>query len=224
MKMLVMRKINYLMLITLFISCNVFNFENKEIQLPYYQEASFTPYWMKEGDSKLDTFHKVASFELTDQKGRIVNNATFQNMIYITDFFFTTCPGICPRMTENMQDLQDQFKDYSDVLLLSHSVTPERDSVEVLAKYAERYDVDSEKWFMVTGDRQEIYTLGRKSYFVEEDLGLERDIDEFLHTENFVLVDHNGFIRGIYNGLNKVSLKHLVSDVKLLRKEKMLRT
>lgn len=184
--------------------------------LPYYNEATFTPKWMDTDNANLDTFHQIMPFVLINQEGDTITESTFENKIYITDFFFTVCPGICPRMTKNMASLQEKFKDNSQVLFLSHSVTPTRDSVPVLKKYADEKGVIAGKWHLVTGDRDLIYELGRKAYFVEEDLGLEKDLDEFLHTENFVLIDQNRHIRGIYNGLNKSSLAQLEKDVVVL--------
>ena len=187
--------------------------------LPYYSEATFSPHWILPTDDKLDTFHAISSFELINQNGEIVSEETFDGKIYVANFFFTTCPGICPKMTANMSLLQEEFMDDDEVLLLSHSVTPENDSVPVLNEYANRKGIDSQKWHLVTGSRQEIYRLGREDYFVEEDLGMEKDLDEFLHTENLVLVDKNRRIRGIYNGLNKTSVNQLVADIMTLKKE-----
>ncbi len=187
-------------------------------KLPYYQEATFTPIRLSSDAAALDTLHKVSPFRLINQDSQVITDQTFDNKIYVTNFFFTTCPGICPEMTNNMVDIQDLISGYDDVALLSHSVTPERDTVAALRAYAKEYGVLSDKWHLVTGDRQEIYQLGRKDYFVEEDLGMERDLDEFLHTENFVLVDKNKHIRGIYNGLNKSSLRLLMDDIHTLRK------
>ncbi len=188
--------------------------------LPFYNEATFTPQWIEPGDQRLDTFHRISAFKLTNQNGKTISEKTFKNKIYVVDFFFTICPGICPKMTENMGYLQDVFLEDKEVLFMSHSVTPERDSVPVLKQYAEDKGVISDKWHLVTGPVEEIYKLGRKDYFVEEDLGLEKEIDEFLHTENFVLIDKNRHIRGIYNGLNKASLKQLIKDVHTLKQEK----
>lgn len=188
-------------------------------KLPYYQDESFTPVWIDDGDSRLDTFHKVLDFKLLNQDGKEITNRTFDGKIYVTDFFFTTCPGICPKMQTNMAALQEEFLRDDQVLFLSHSVTPEYDTVEVLKKYADSKGVVSDKWHLVTGDQLEIYMLGRKAYFVEEDLGLEKEIDDFLHTENFVLIDKHRFIRGIYNGLNKASLSQLSADIRTLKKE-----
>ena len=118
-----------------------------------------------------------------------------------------------------MIQLQDEFLDDDDVLLLSHSVTPLRDSVPVLKSYAMDKGINSSTWHLATGERAEIYRLGRSDYFVEEDLGIDKDPEEFLHTENFVLIDHKGHIRGIYNGLNQASINQLVADVKTLKSE-----
>lgn len=188
-------------------------------RLPYYNEATFTPKWLSENDAALADFHSIADFDLTNQEGEKVTAQTFTDKIYITDFFFTICPGICPRMTANMGLLQEAFLEDEDVLLLSHSVTPEMDSVSVLKKYATAKGVLSHKWHLVTGRQEQIYKLGRLDYFVEEDLGIEKELDEFLHTENFVLIDKNSHIRGIYNGLNKTAIAQLITDVRTLQKE-----
>ncbi|MCK0156780.1 SCO family protein [Cellulophaga sp. F20128] len=187
--------------------------------LPYYKDASFTPEWFTADDQALANFHKIPGFKLLSQNGAIISDKTFEDKIYVTDFFFTTCPGICPKMTSNMAVLQEAFKADDTVLLLSHSVTPEIDSVAVLKKYAEEKGVDASKWYLATGDRSEIYSLGRESYFVEEDLGEIKTEDDFLHTENFVLIDKNKHIRGIYNGLNKAAIQQLITDIKTLQKE-----
>ncbi len=187
--------------------------------LPFYKEATFTPHWIAPNDDVLDTFHHISPFNLMNQDGDFISEKTFQDKIYVTDFFFTICPGICPKMTANMMYLQDEFLHDDDVLLLSHSVTPERDSVPVLKRYAEDKGILSHKWHLATGPQQEIYKLGRNDYFVEEDLGLDKEEDDFLHTENFVLIDKNRHIRGIYNGLNKTSVNQLIADIKTLKKE-----
>lgn len=187
--------------------------------LPYYQEASFTPYWFEKGSAAQKAFHKIPAFTLTNQEGETITEATFNDKIYITDFFFTTCPGICPKMTANMDILQQEFKEDDEILLLSHSVTPKIDSVPVLKRYAENKGIDSKKWHLVTGNRSQIYDLGRNHYFVEEDLGETKTDDDFLHTENFVLIDKNRQIRGIYNGLNKTAVQQLIADIKTLKKE-----
>ncbi len=187
--------------------------------LPFYGDASFTPSWLNPDDPDLVHFHRVSDFQLINQEGEVVTAETFANKIYVVDFFFTTCPGICPRMTNNMALLQDAFLDDPGVLLLSHSVTPDRDSVSVLKGYAESKGVDVKKWQLVTGSQEEIYRLGRNDYFVEEDLGVQKDPNDFLHTENFVLVDPNRHLRGIYNGLNQNDINQLIADIKTLQRE-----
>lgn len=186
-------------------------------ELPYYSEATFTPHWLEAGSDSLNNFHQIAPFSLTNQDGETVTGQSLEGKIYVADFFFTFCPGICPKMTANMAVLQDEFMSDDDIMLLSHSVTPEHDSVPVLKTYAENQGVISGKWHLLTGTQKEIYHLGRKQYFVEEDLGLEQVEDAFLHTENFVLIDQNRHIRGIYNGLNKAAIQQLVNDIRTLQ-------
>lgn len=187
--------------------------------LPFYKEATFTPYWLDPNGEEADIIHKIPKFSLVNQLGEEITDKTFKDKIYIADFFFTTCPGICPKMTANMMVLQEEFLEDDDILLLSHSVTPETDSVSTLKRYAETKGIINEKWHLVTGNRKQIYDLGREAYFAEEDQGIDKTEDDFLHTENFVLIDKQRRIRGIYNGLNKTSVQQLIADVKTLQKE-----
>lgn len=187
--------------------------------LPFYNEATFTPHWIKPNDKSLDTFHKISDFNLINQDGNSITQETFTGKIYVADFFFTSCPGICPKMTNNMTMLQEEFYTDDDVMLLSYSVTPEKDSVPVLKQFAISKGISSQKWHLLTGNQEDIYKLGRRDYFVEEDLGLEKDIKDFLHTENFILIDKNRHIRGIYNGINKTSINQLIADIKTLKNE-----
>ena len=212
----------FLLLIVITISCKnkkKEEFSSRVHTLPYYNDASFTPKWISSKNDELSAFHKIPNFELINQHGEKVTQKTFENKIYITNFFFTTCPGICPMMTISMLKLQEEFKNDTAVLFLSHSVTPTIDSVPKLKKYALDNGIIDKKWHLVTGNKKEIYDLGRNFYFVEEDLGAPKGIDAFLHTENFVLIDRNKHIRGIYNSLNRASLAQLIVDVKALEKE-----
>ncbi|WP_405352437.1 SCO family protein [Nonlabens sp. Asnod3-H03] len=214
--------------VALIVSCGSKEQNNKPIEeevvsrveaLPYYQEATFTPYWLSKDSDSLIDFHRIPDFTFINQNGDTITQDFYKDKIYITDFFFTVCPGICPAMTENMNRLQNEFLEEEEVLLLSHSVTPDYDTPTVLLEYAQRKDVNVKKWNLVTGDKDLIYDLGRNHYFVEEDLGATKDINDFLHTENFILVDKNKHIRGIYNGLNKASITQLIADVKTLQAE-----
>ena len=216
-----------IIVVLIFTSCkkdvkkeNIKVIENSRVEyLPYYNDDSFTPHWLTPNTKEESAFHKIPDFSLQNQLGETVTQSTFDNKIYITDFFFTTCPGICPKMTGNMAKIQEEFKNDQDVLLLSHSVMPSTDSVSVLNAYATNNNVIANKWHLVTGDRQEIYDLGRDHYFVESDLGEIKSIDDFLHTENFLLIDKNKHIRGIYNGLNRASIAQLIIDIKALKIE-----
>lgn len=221
------RRLALLLVIALFLGCKkeakkeqARQEENSRVaHLPYYNDASFTPNWLTPNSEEEQQFHKIPDFRLVNQVGDTISQKTFEDKIYITDFFFTTCPGICLKMTGNMLKLQEEFKADDDVLLLSHSVTPSLDSVAVLKAYADKQKVVANKWHLVTGDKTEIYQLGRTAYFVENDLGIPKDINDFLHTENFLLIDKKNHIRGIYNGLNRASIAQLITDVKALKKE-----
>ena len=166
--------------------------------------------------------HKIAPFAFTNQNGKKVTNKDYQGKIYVADFFFTTCQTICPKMTDNMVWLQDKIKDNPKVKLLSHSVFPNEDTVEVLKKYAKEKGVIDAKWNLVTGNQKEIYKIARQSYLVVK-TGKPEELYDMVHTENFVLVDQKGRIRGFYNGLNideKVkgenNLTQLLEDIELL--------
>ncbi|VXC25575.1 SCO family protein [Maribacter litoralis] len=187
--------------------------------LPYYNDESFTPHWLTPNSEEEKQFHKIPDFKLVDQLGDTLTQKSFEDKVYITDFFFTTCPGICLKMTNNMTKVQEAFLDNPEVAILSHSVTPSIDSVSVLKTYAEKNGVIDSKWHLVTGDKTEIYNLGRNEYFVENDLGIPKDINDFLHTENFLLIDKNKHIRGIYNGLNRASIAQLITDTEALLNE-----
>jgi len=203
----------------LLIGCKNHKNASRVDSLPYYKDASFTPYWLSSGSVEEMNFHKISDFNLINQDNNIVNQKTFENKIVITDFFFTSCPGICPRMTANMKVIQDRFLEETELLLLSHSVTPKKDSVSALKRYAKNKGAISGKWHLVTGNKKEIYDLGRKQYFVENDLGVIKDENDFLHTENFLLIDRNRHIRGIYNGLNRASINQLKIDIETLLKD-----
>ncbi|WP_179317015.1 SCO family protein [Winogradskyella undariae] len=229
-KLLKRNKLTLVLLSLMFItiSCNEVN-KNKvkeEVEevsrvdyLPYYNEESFTPHWLVPESEEEKSFHKIKDFKLVNQLGETVTQETFKDKIYITDFFFTSCPGICPQMTGNMFSLQEEFKEDDEILFLSHSVTPTRDSVPVLKQYAEKFGVIDHKWHLVTGAKFDIYNLGRSQYFIENDLDEPKSIDDFLHTENFLLIDKNKHIRGIYNGLNRASMQQLIIDAKALKEE-----
>ena len=185
-------------------------------KLPYYNTPDFTPKWEMSNEK---TFHHIRPFKLINQENQLFTERDIEGKICVADFFFTTCPGICLKMTNSMYDIQKEFFNDDEILLLSHSVTPEKDSVPVLKQYAKEKKVDFKRWKLLTGNKNEIYDLGRKYYFVEEDEGVKKDNDVFLHTENFILIDKQRHIRGIYNGLDPYSMQNLISDIKILKAE-----
>ncbi len=189
-----------------------------EKKLPIYQPNMVKFQLVDSTIQHVKRFHKIEDFSLVNQNNEIVTNETYNGKIYIADFFFTTCPGICPIMKENMTILQDEFINDDDILLLSHTVTPEIDSVHVLKKYSQEQGVLDSKWNMVTGDKKQIYDLARKSYLVAEDIESPLKYD-MIHTENFVLVDSKRRIRGFYDGTDSDVMDNLISDIKILKKE-----
>jgi len=193
--------------------------QDQSEELPFFISNDYTPIWPAEsGESKAD-MHKVKDFEFTDQNGEVVNNETFKNKIYVTDFFFTTCPSICPTLTKNMMQLQDAFAKDDDILLLSHTVMPWVDTVEKLSAYAEGYGIKYGKYFLATGDEEKIYDMARTAYFADEEFGFTADESDFLHTEKFILVDKERHIRGIYSGIVESDVGRLMLDIRTLQKE-----
>ena len=187
--------------------------------LPYYASADFTPHWIDKNSSAINSIPQIAPFTLINQNGDTLTERNFAGKIYVADFIFASCGGICPNMTSNMRKVQEAFKDDGSVLLLSHSVTPELDSVAVLKNYATLNGVVTGKWHVVTGDRKMIYDLARHSYFADEDLGRPRDEDEFLHAENFFLIDRQQRLRGVYNGVMPAEIARLIEDILALKKD-----
>ena len=159
--------------------------------------------------------HYVQNFSLINQSGDTISQTNFKQSIYVADFFFTTCRSICPKMTKQMARVQEVYKTQDDVKFLSHSVTPAIDSVSVLAAYANEFGAIPNKWHLVTGSKPHIYELARKSYFAVTDAG-NGDEHDFIHTENFVLIDKNKQIRGFYDGTNTEEVDQLIEDIALL--------
>lgn len=195
-----------------------YNVLKPEEKLPIYQPNMVSFQLVDSTVQHVKRFHKIKDFSLVNQNGEKVTNENYRDKIYIADFFFTTCQGICPIMKENMIILQDEYKDDDQVYLLSHTVTPEIDTKEVLKKYSLEKGVIDSKWNLVTGDKKQIYNLARKSYLVAEDIEKSK-LFEMIHTENFVLVDPERRIRGFYDGTDQESMNALIYDIKVLKKE-----
>lgn len=185
--------------------------------LPFYGTPDFSPHWFSAELTGPEDFHRVADFSLTNQDGETITGHSISGKIYVASFFFSTCPGICPAIRSKLARVQEHFADDEAVLILSHSIRPSFDTPEILRAYAVANSVQSEKWHLLTGNKAAIYKLARDSYFANEDLGSEERLDDFLHTENLLLVDQNRHIRGIYNGLSASSVKHLIEDIEVLK-------
>ena len=186
-------------------------------RLPIYQPSMVNFELVDSTLQHVKKYHKIAPFSLTNQNGKTVTELDYLNKIYVADFFFTTCPTICPKMTENMGALQKEFLADPQVKFLSYSVTPQIDSVAQLKKYALEKGVIAGKWHLVTGDKKEIYDLARRSYLVAKDQPFSSY--DLIHTENFVLVDPERRIRGFYDGTDPEAIENLLSDIAILQKE-----
>jgi protein SCO1/2 len=198
--------------------------ENKEVQeqttvqpLPFFNSADFTPEWIETSSPEYPDIHTIDTFQLLNQNGETVANETFKDKIYVADFFFTSCGGICPKLTKHMKKIQDHFIDADDVLLISHTVMPSIDSVETLKNYANKFGAIDNKWHFVTGEQSKIYDLARNSYFADEDFTKTKDESAFVHTENFLLIDQLGRIRGVYNGTIELEVNRLIEHIERLR-------
>lgn len=187
-----------------------------EKRLPVYQPSMVNPELVDSTLVYVKKYHSIADFKLINQNGDTISQADYADKIYIADFFFTTCPTICPVMTANMADIQQIISGDDEVMLLSHSVTPEIDSVPQLKKYALEKGVIDAKWNLVTGDKKQIYELARKSYLAVLDDGDGGPYD-MIHTENFILVDKERRIRGFYDGTSSDEVAQLLEDLKVLK-------
>ena len=169
--------------------------------LPIYNPMDVNPELVDSTIQHIGNKHTIANFSFINQNGKIITQKEYEGKIYVADFFFTTCQSICPKMTNNMVWLQNQLLNNPKVLLLSHSVTPDIDSVAVLKQYALRKGVIDSKWNLVTGDKKQIYYLARKSYLAVKS-GKPSELYDMVHTENFVLIDQKKRVRGFYDGTN----------------------
>lgn len=190
--------------------------ENKKLKI--YNPIDVNPKLVDFSVKNIKKNHTIADFELTNQNGKIITNVDYKGKIYIADFFFTRCNNICIVMAYNMGELQEYYKDDQEIMFLSHSVTPVIDSVPVLKKYAIEKGVIDGKWNLTTGPKTHIYDLARKNYFAVLDEG-NGDDNDFIHTEQFVLIDKERRIRGFYDGTEKEDMKKIKKDISILKKE-----
>lgn len=204
-----------LLFVLVFAACS-----SEKERLPYYNTPDFTPVFIQNPNHITDSItHRIGSFSFTDQDGQIISDKTIDGKIHVANFIFTSCGNICPIITQNLKKAGIYFKNDSNVVLLSFSVTPWIDDVATLKAYKQRSGIANKNWHFLTGSRAEIYNLARKSYFAEEDLGFTKDSTQFLHTEHILLIDKTKRIRGIYNGTLKLEIDQLIKDIRALKKE-----
>lgn len=186
-------------------------------RLQVFQPIEVDESLVDESKQFVKKYHVIPDFSLINQNGDTISQADYEDKIYVADFFFTTCITICPVMTEHMSQIQEQLKGDPLVKLLSHSVTPEIDTVEQLKKYALEKGVNDTVWNLVTGDKKQIYDLARKAYFAAK----KDAVGEYgmIHTENFVLIDKEKRVRGYYDGTNSEDIQRLLREIEILKAE-----
>lgn len=187
-------------------------------RLPVYNPSMVNPELVDSTVQHVSKYHKIADFSFTNQNGEIVTQKDYEGKIYVADFFFTTCPTICPIMQDNMVLIQEAFKDNPKVKLLSHTVMPHIDSVPVLKQYALDKGVIDSKWNLVTGKKEDIFYIARKSYLAVK-TETEGEWYDMVHTENFILVDEQKRIRGFYDGTKTEDIERLIEDIDFLLSE-----
>ncbi len=188
---------------------------NSTYELPILGRSEIVETETESGTTYNTVYHTIADFAFVDQDSNMVTNETFANQVYVADFFFTSCPTICPVMKQQMLRVYEAYKDNPNVGILSHSIDPEYDTVALLHEFAERLGVRSDKWHFVTGEKEDIYEIGEKSYMVvaNED---ESAPGGFIHSGAFLLVDQKRRIRGVYDGTVPEQVDILINDIKRL--------
>jgi len=194
----------------------IYNALQPKKRLPIYQPNMVNVELVDSTLQHVKKYHRIADFSLINQNGDTITQENYRDKIYVADFFFTTCPTICPIMTANLVEVQAALVNDPEVLLLSHSVTPEIDTFAQLKKYAIEKGVNDAKWNLVTGDKKQIYELARKSYLAVQEDGDGGPFD-MIHTENFILVDKQRRIRGFYDGTKEEEMDRLLSDIEILK-------
>ncbi len=169
-------------------------------------------------NGKTDTiYHQIPPFKFLNQDSVWVSEKDLEGKIYIADFFFTTCPTICPKMKTQLLRIYERYANKDEIRILSHSIDPDFDKPHVLKQYANRLQVKAPRWNMLTGDKKAIYTLGEKSYMVtaQED---KNEVGGFVHSGAFILVDKQRHVRGVYDGTKEEEVNHLIEDLEILLK------
>lgn len=205
----------FLLILSVIIIYFIYQALNPKRVLPIYDPYQISADLVDPSMQEVRKYHTIKDFKLLSHTGDTVTQNWVKDKIYVVDFFFTTCQTICPIMTKNMGKLQQNLMQDQDVVLLSHTVTPEIDSLAQLQRYAKTKGVNADKWRLVTGSKKELYDLARKSYFVAKEN--PNYPEALIHTENFTLIDKKGRIRGYYDGTDEEAMYQLLADVELLQ-------
>jgi protein SCO1/2 len=186
--------------------------DNKPVRtLPYFGQKNYS----RDQDT---SYHTVPGFEFINQLGEKVTEEKIKGKIYVADYFFTTCQSICPVMSNQMERVAEHFKHEPSVMFLSHTVNPEEDSVNVLKTYAEQHHADPRRWQFLTGNKKALYELARKGYLLNAEEG-NGGADDFIHTQNFALVDKERHLRGFYDGTDSTDMNRMIKDIEMLLNE-----
>jgi protein SCO1/2 len=197
------------------VACGLENQKNKKAEFPVLGRKQYVEK-IVDGKTVTDTVdHTIPDYKLVNQDSNWVTPETFDGKVYVADFFFTSCPTICPTMKKEMLRVYEAYKENDEVAIISHTIDPEYDTVALLKDFAEKLDVQAPKWHFVTGEKEDIYELGQKGYMVTamED---ENEVGGFLHSGAFVLVDKEKKIRGVYDGTRSEEVDKLITDIELL--------
>jgi protein SCO1 len=184
----------------------------------YFTLTSLVPEF---GKKKISPLSYVRPFSFINQDGKTITDKDVSGKIYVAEYFFTTCRGICPKMNNNMKEVYEKFKNENDFLILSHTCDPEQDSVAQLKKYSDSLGINTSRWMFLTGRKDSLYTMARVSYTIDDPANNLKSIDDdFLHTQFWALVDRNGDVRKIYDGLKQNEVSELINDIKKMLKER----
>lgn len=209
-------KIGVLILVFVVGSTAAYQILQPKPRLPIYNPSDLNPAVVDDDLERVGRGHRIGNFDLIDQWGNRADSSLLQGKIYVADFFFTTCPTICIDMGANFQRIQETYN-YEDRLnLVSHTVMPEIDTVEVMHAYGERMGAIKGKWHLLTGEKRELYRMARREYFAVMEQGTSFDEHDFIHTENVILVDEKKRIRGFYDGTSDLDIDRLISDIQIL--------
>lgn len=209
-------KIGVLILVFVVGSTAAYQILQPQPRLPIYNPSDLNPAVVDDDLERVGRGHRIGNFDLIDQWGNRADSSLLQGKIYVADFFFTTCPTICIDMGANFQRIQETYKDEDRFHLVSHTVMPEIDTVEVMHAYGDRMGAIKGKWHLLTGEKRELYRMARREYFAVMEQGTSFDEHDFIHTENVILVDEKKRIRGFYDGTSDLDVDRLIGDIQIL--------